>query len=183
MEQTPQYFWHEPTTSWKTQEELDIIYIEEQQEIERLEQEKLQREQEEEKEEFQKKYDELHKTFAYIDETGCIITTIVSSNEFINTKPLGDGVYIENTNQIKNEPIIGGSYNEELCAFLPPKPYESWILNKETLEWESPVLPPAINEPSPGKIYVPEYNAYILPPPDLSWQFNEEKLEFEPPIT
>ena len=36
---------------------------------------------------------------------------------------------------------IGYSYNEELDAFVPPKPYDSWVLNNETAIWESPVGP------------------------------------------
>jgi len=190
QQQTPQYFWYEPTTSWKTQEELDQIYIEEHQEIERLKQEELQRQEEElqrqkeeEEKELKRKYDEIHKIFVYIDESGYIVNIIVSDSEFIKTKPLGDGIYIENIDDIKNQPAIGGTYNEELNAFLPPKPYESWIINTETWQWESQVPPPAINEPGPGKIYVDIYNAYILPPPDNTWIFNEEKLEFEPPTT
>lgn len=37
---------------------------------------------------------------------------------------------------------IGGTYNEEYDAFILAKPYESWILNLETLSWESPLSPP-----------------------------------------
>jgi hypothetical protein len=42
---------------------------------------------------------------------------------------------------------IGYSYNEELDAFIPPKPFESWVLNNETADWESPVGPaPTLTE-------------------------------------
>jgi hypothetical protein len=44
-----------------------------------------------------------------------------------------------NGNYRKNYAGIGYSYNETLDAFIPPKPYESWILNEETALWESPV--------------------------------------------
>ena len=37
---------------------------------------------------------------------------------------------------------IGDIYDETLDAFIPPKPYSSWILNTETLDWESPVPRP-----------------------------------------
>ena len=37
---------------------------------------------------------------------------------------------------------VGYSYNEELDIFLPPKPYESWILNSELKCWESTVERP-----------------------------------------
>ena len=39
----------------------------------------------------------------------------------------------------KNYAGIGYSYNKELDAFIPPKPYASWVLNTETCLWESPV--------------------------------------------
>ncbi len=42
---------------------------------------------------------------------------------------------------------IGYSYNAELDAFVAPKPFESWVLNTETADWESPVGPaPALTE-------------------------------------
>jgi len=36
---------------------------------------------------------------------------------------------------------IGYAYNEAFDAFIPPKPYDSWILNEEIFNWESPVGP------------------------------------------
>ena len=34
---------------------------------------------------------------------------------------------------------IGYIYNEELDAFVPPKPYTSWTLNNATADWVSPL--------------------------------------------
>lgn len=34
---------------------------------------------------------------------------------------------------------VGYSYNEELDAFIAPKPHNSWVLNNETANWESPI--------------------------------------------
>ena len=42
----------------------------------------------------------------------------------------------------KNYAGIGFSYNSELDAFIPPKPFNSWILNEETCQWQSPVPVP-----------------------------------------
>lgn len=42
----------------------------------------------------------------------------------------------------KNYAGIGHYYDEELDVFIPPKPFESWILNEETANWESPIGPP-----------------------------------------
>jgi len=33
---------------------------------------------------------------------------------------------------------IGFTYDEERDAFIPPKPFDSWILNETTCLWESP---------------------------------------------
>ena len=46
-----------------------------------------------------------------------------------------------NNNIRKRYAAIGYSYNTDLDAFVPPKPYESWVLNSETAEWESPIGP------------------------------------------
>lgn len=46
-----------------------------------------------------------------------------------------------------NFAAIGGVYDEARDAFIPPKPYPSWILNEETLLWEAPV--PRPSDPAP----------------------------------
>lgn len=42
----------------------------------------------------------------------------------------------------KNYAVIGGTYDEERDAFIPPKVWNKWILNEETCQWEPPHLPP-----------------------------------------
>ena len=37
---------------------------------------------------------------------------------------------------------VGYSYDEQRNVFLKPKPFDSWLLNEETLEWEAPVVYP-----------------------------------------
>lgn len=34
---------------------------------------------------------------------------------------------------------IGDIYNPTLDAFIPPKPFPSWLLNTQTYQWEAPV--------------------------------------------
>ena len=34
---------------------------------------------------------------------------------------------------------IGYNYDENLDAFYPPRPYDTWILNVDTCQWEPPV--------------------------------------------
>jgi len=42
----------------------------------------------------------------------------------------------------KNYAAIGGYYDEENDVFIYAKPYESWILNNETFQWEPPIPKP-----------------------------------------
>ena len=37
---------------------------------------------------------------------------------------------------------IGFTYDREKDAFIPPKPFESWVLNEDAFIWESPVPMP-----------------------------------------
>ena len=48
-----------------------------------------------------------------------------------------------NGNIRKNYAGIGYTYDEERDAFIPPKPFESWVLDEETCLWEAPVPYPA----------------------------------------
>ena len=42
----------------------------------------------------------------------------------------------------KNYAGIGYTYDETRDAFIPPKPYNSWILNEDTCLWNSPIAYP-----------------------------------------
>jgi hypothetical protein len=53
-----------------------------------------------------------------------------------------------NGNYRKNYAGLGYKYDEALDAFVPPKPYESWILNEDTALWEAPVA-----YPEDGRMY------------------------------
>ena len=48
----------------------------------------------------------------------------------------------------KNYAGIGYTYDENRDAFISPKPFNSWILNENTCNWEAP-----INYPTDGKTY------------------------------
>lgn len=48
----------------------------------------------------------------------------------------------------KNYAGIGYSYDRTKDAFIPPKPYNSWILDESTCQWQSPVA-----YPTDGKLY------------------------------
>ena len=42
----------------------------------------------------------------------------------------------------KNYAGIGYTYDQALDAFIPPKPFPSWLLNEETCLWYAPVPMP-----------------------------------------
>jgi hypothetical protein len=54
-----------------------------------------------------------------------------------------------NANFRKNYAGIGYTYDADRDAFIPPKPFASWVINNETCVWEAPVA-----QPTDGKIYV-----------------------------
>ena len=43
----------------------------------------------------------------------------------------------------KNFAGVGYIYDPSRDAFIPPKPYESWILNEDTCSWEAPISCPS----------------------------------------
>ena len=54
-----------------------------------------------------------------------------------------------NGNIRKNYAGIGYTYDSQRDAFIPPKPYASWILNETTCKWEAPTA-----KPDDGKYHV-----------------------------
>ena len=42
----------------------------------------------------------------------------------------------------KNHAGIGYTYDEDRDAFIAPKPFNSWILNEDTCNWNAPVAMP-----------------------------------------
>lgn len=102
--------------------------------------------------------------FAEIDASNVVTRVIVAEQEFIDSGLVGDpknwiqtsyntrgGIhYAPNTNTPdggialrKNFAFVGGTYDPARDAFIPPKPYASWVLNEQTCLWEAPVPYPA----------------------------------------
>jgi hypothetical protein len=104
--------------------------------------------------------------FAQLDENNVVTQVIVVGNEYTShsngveveeigvsfcKKLLGDDTNWKQTSYNNNMRVryagVGYSYNEELDAFIPPKPFESWILDEGTADWQSPIGPaPALTE-------------------------------------
>ena len=96
--------------------------------------------------------------FCELDENNIVTQVIVVSNDDIKDvngneveeigvafckKLLGADTNWKQTSYNNNFRVryagISYSYNEELDAFISPKPYASWVLVNETADWESPL--------------------------------------------
>lgn len=109
--------------------------------------------------------------FAHINEANIVDQVIVAEQDFIDSGAVGDPVnWIQTSYNTrgdihygedgqpdggvalrKNYAGIGYSYDPELDAFIPPKPYPSWVLDTETGLWNAPFPQPA---PADSETYV-----------------------------
>jgi hypothetical protein len=64
-----------------------------------------------------------------------------------------------------NYASAGFTYSPELDAFLPPKPYPSWVLDREKFDWKSPVDYPNDEKP-----------IYKWDEETISWKESEQLL-------
>jgi hypothetical protein len=72
------------------------------------------------------------------------------------------GVHINNGAPLrKNFASIDYQYDQTRDAFIPPKPYASWILNENTCFWDAPVAKPK------------DENIYIWNELTLTWDIVE----------
>ena len=106
--------------------------------------------------------------FAQLDDSNIVLQVIVVGNDDINNLPFPEsesvglqflinwsGGYTNwkqtsyNNNFRKNYAGVGYTYDEQRDAFIPPKPYTSWVLNEEICQWKPPVP-----NPMDGKHYM-----------------------------
>lgn len=106
--------------------------------------------------------------FARIDENNIVTQVLVIDQETINTGLFGDpNSFIQTSYNTKggvhygpdgnpdggvalrkNYAGVGFTYDKERDAFIPPKPYDSWVLNETTCQYQAPV-----EMPNDGKKY------------------------------
>ena len=109
--------------------------------------------------------------FAKLDENNIVTQVIVVSNEIATSENAGvtfiNNLYktsdtwkqtsyntVKNTHSLggtpfrKNYACIGYTYDASKDAFIPPKPFDGWVLDETTCWWEAPVA-----YPSDGKEY------------------------------
>lgn len=108
--------------------------------------------------------------YAFLDNNNIVTEVIVGINETELIEGLDPETWYGNfRNQVckrtsyngnirKNYAGIGYTYDATRDAFIPPRPFESWLLNESTCQWEAPT-----SYPTDGGFYrwVEE---------DLNWQ-------------
>lgn len=92
---------------------------------------------------------------------GLVIDVIVAEPDFFNTfvdstpgewiqtsyNTFGGVHKLGGTPLRKNYAGIGYSYDRTRDAFIPPKPFNSWVLNNDTCLWDAPVAMPDDGKP------------------------------------
>jgi hypothetical protein len=103
--------------------------------------------------------------FAEIDESNLVVRVLViedthennGADYLANTLGLG-GTWIQTSYNThggvhssggtplrKNYAGVGFTYDSDLDAFIPLKPFDSWVLNEETCLWDAPIPKPEGN--------------------------------------
>ena len=93
--------------------------------------------------------------FAQLDNNVVLQVIVVHNNELMNNGVESEAKGIAfcqslfpgtnwkqtsyNANIRKNYAGIGFTYDAQRDAFIPPKPFQSWVLNGTTCQWEAPV--------------------------------------------
>jgi len=93
-------------------------------------------------------------------ENGVVTQVIVIDQETLNTGLWGDpaswvqtsynthgGQHPEGRPLRKNFAGVGYTYDAQRDAFIPPKPYASWLLDEATCLWNAPVAMPTEGGP------------------------------------
>lgn len=102
--------------------------------------------------------------FAQLDENNVVVNVVVIANkdtadesgeekEYIGVaycERLFGGRWVQtsyNRTFRKHFAGIGSTYDEQRDAFIPPKPFPSWVLNEDTCLWDPPIpkMPPDEN--------------------------------------
>jgi hypothetical protein len=94
--------------------------------------------------------------FAQLDSNNTVISVLVIEQDVIDTGLFGEPTSFVQTSYNtyggthtlggtplrKNYAGIGFTYDSTRDAFIPPKPYTSWILNEDTCLWDAPTPMP-----------------------------------------
>jgi len=65
---------------------------------------------------------------------------------------------------------VGYTYDEDRDAFIPPKPYNSWVLNEETCRWEAPIARPELTQEQ-----IDNNNYYVWNETNTTWDLTTKE--------
>lgn len=124
--------------------------------------------------------------YARINDNNIVVEVIVAKKDFIDTGLKGDpskwiktsynthaGEHYDRNNNClpdglpglrKNYAGLGYKYDKDRDAFIPPKPYPSWVLNEKTCRWDPPIPEPEVSKNIEEAGF---------------WHWNEEELKWE----
>ena len=95
--------------------------------------------------------------YAFLDDDNIVTEVIVGTDETELIEGLDPEIWYGNfrgqvckrtsynANIRKNYAGIGFKYDADLDAFIPPKPFASWVLDEETAQWGAPTPRPEGN--------------------------------------
>lgn len=116
--------------------------------------------------------------FAQLNENNIVVQVIAAGDEYEST---GEQLYAETVGGVwkrtsyntvsgthrnggtpfrGNYAGIGFTYNEILDAFIPPKPFNSWVLNESIFNWVPPIPVP---DASPTWMWDEDTQSWIEP--------------------
>ena len=94
--------------------------------------------------------------FAQIDENNIVLQVLVvpdeqqqRGHEYLSSDLGLGGTWVQtsyNGSIRKMFAGVGYTYNQELDIFLPPKPFQSWVLNETLGQWDAPIERPEVGE-------------------------------------
>jgi hypothetical protein len=70
--------------------------------------------------------------------TSVLLTTLVAAFTMVDGQPSAD----QSKAFRKNYAGLGYTFDSERDAFIPPKPFASWVLNEDSCLWDAPVAMP-----------------------------------------
>jgi hypothetical protein len=107
--------------------------------------------------------------YAFLDENNIVTEVIVGIDETETIEGLDTETWYGNfrgqvckrtsynSNIRKNYAGIGYTYDITIDAFIPPKPFDSWVLDEDSCLWNSPIP------------YPDDEKRYIWNEPNQSW--------------
>lgn len=116
--------------------------------------------------------------FAQLDENNQVIKVLVVNDDYLKDE---NGNEVEELGQRHMELVHGGKwvqtsynnnirvryagrgmiYDETLDAFIPPKPYPSWVIDETTVDWKAPIPYPD-DDQYPDDDHYYEWNEEII---------------------